>query len=186
MLPGFDIEKAAQATAFFALKSGGSINVLKLSKLLYIAEREFMRRHDTPMFFDHLISMPDGPVVSVTLNLINGNLESPRWSAFVAPRSGYDIAVANSRVSFDTLKDLSRADLSILEDLWVKFGHFDKYSLRDWTHKKENIPEWEDPNGSSYLIQHENVFKLLGKENSSELNADIDAFRALKQKLENV
>jgi hypothetical protein len=36
MLPGFDLDKAAQATTFFALKSGGAINVLKLSKLLYL------------------------------------------------------------------------------------------------------------------------------------------------------
>ena len=38
ILPGYDLDKAAQATAFFALKAGGSINVLKLSNLLYIAE----------------------------------------------------------------------------------------------------------------------------------------------------
>jgi hypothetical protein len=54
LLPGYDVGKAAQAAAYFALKSGSSINVLKLCKLLYLAEREFMARYDTPMFYESL------------------------------------------------------------------------------------------------------------------------------------
>jgi uncharacterized phage-associated protein len=183
MLPGYDIDKAAQATAFFALKAGGAINVLKLSKLLYLAEREAMARYDSPMFFDNLFSMPDGPVVSVTLNLINGELENPKWSRFVTVRSGYDIRAA-AGVNFDSLVDLSKADIDILTSLWDQFGSFDRYALRDWTHKKENIPEWEDPDGSSYLISHEKVFRNLGKTDPKALVEDVTEYRDMKRRLE--
>lgn len=182
LLPGYDIGKAAQATAFFALKSGGSINVLKLSKLLYLAEREFMARYDTPMFYDELFSLPDGPVVSVTLNLINGNYEHDLWSRFVSKRQGYDIAAAGG-VSEDSLDHLSRADREILCGLWDRFGSYDKYSLRDWTHEWRNVPEWVDPKGSSYPIKHEDVFRYLGKSESVALAHEVESYRRMQEYL---
>lgn len=178
LLPGYDVTKAAQAVVYFALKDGGKINVLKLSKLLYLAEREFMARYDEPMFFDALVSMPDGPVASITLNLINGEAEDDAWPHFVAPRSGYDIAPAQG-VKAEQLDDLSLADREVLDYLWEKFGHFDRYALRDWTHKKENVPEWKDPNGSSHSISHVDVFSFLGKKDAKQLKQQIDEIRHL-------
>jgi hypothetical protein len=137
-----------------------------------------MRQYDEPMFFDHLVSMPDGPVASVTLNLINGNAEHEVWARYVAPRSGYDIAVADG-VDEKSLDELSQADRKILEDLWGKFGGFDRYALRDWTHVKENVPEWEDPNGSSFTIQYQTVFAHLGKKDAKSLERDIEEYREL-------
>lgn len=182
LLPGYDVTKAAQAVAYLALKAGGKINVLKLSKLLYLAEREFMSLYDEPMFFDRLVSMPDGPVVSITLNLINGNAEDEVWQQYVAPRQGYDVA-ATKEFSADDFEDLSLADREVLDNLWAKFGGFDKYKLRDWTHKKENIPEWEDPSGSSYSISHAKVFESLGKDDAGELVRQIEERRIIAQKL---
>lgn len=180
-LPGYDIPKAAQVVAYFALKSGGSINVLKLSKLVYLAERESMKRYDAPMFFDRLVSMPDGPVASITLNFIDGENEEPVWSKFVSPRSGVEVSVAPD-VSVEMLDNLSEADLEILDDLWKRFGSFDRYALRDWTHKKENIPEWTDPAGSSYSIPHRDVFEHLGKDGLS-LERDVEEYRNLSNSL---
>lgn len=182
LLSGYDVGKAAQATAFFALKSGGSINVLKLSKLLYLAEREFMSKHDTPMFYDELFSLPDGPVVSVTLNLINGEMEHDLWARFVSPRRGYDIAVAKG-VSEDMFDHLSNADKAVLADLWERFGSYDRYKLRDWTHERRNVPEWRDPQGSSCRIKHEDVFRLLGKSEANELAHEVEAYRRMQEYL---
>jgi uncharacterized phage-associated protein len=183
LLAGVDVSKAAQATAFFALKAGGRINVLKLSKLVYLAEREFMARYDEPMFYDTLVSMPDGPVASITLNLINGNLEDERWSEFVAKREGYDVKVV-AGMTIEALKHLSNADIKVLDALWGQFGAFDKYALRDWTHKKENIPEWEDPEGSSRPIHHEDVFRYLKKDASLSLSHEVHEYRRLHEYLD--
>ena len=180
-LPGYDIPKAAQAVAYFALKSGGSINVLKLIKLMYLAERESMKRYDLPMFFDHLVSMPDGPVTSITLNFIDGENEEPVWSAFVSPRSGVEVSAVKD-LSLEKLDNLSEADIEIFEDLWRQFGSFDRYRLRDWTHQKENIPEWENPNGSSYTIPHNRVFSSLGKDGKA-LEKHVESYRELSRSL---
>lgn len=182
LLAGYDVSKAAQVAAFFALQAGGRINVLKLSKLVYLAEREYMARYDEPMFYDHLVSMPDGPVASITLNLINGNLEDERWSAFVAKRDGYDIQIVDG-MAIERLKHLSRADFRVLEMLWEKFKSFDKYALRDWTHKKENVPEWVDPKGSSLPIHHEDIFRSLQKDESLSLAHEVDEYRRLHEYL---
>lgn len=180
LLPGFDAAKAAQAVAFFALKSGGRINVLKLSKLLYLADREFMQRYDEPMFYDNLVSMPDGPVTSVIYNLINGDAEEAIWAKFVSPRKGYDIAVADG-VTAGSLDELSEAEVDVLDHLWGKFGNYDRYALRDWTHVKANVPEWEDPCGSSYVIPYERIFKVLGKTDVKALTQQIEERRKLSK-----
>jgi len=48
------------------------MNYLKLMKLLYLADRESMRRNGRPISGDRYVSMDHGPVLSQTLNLING------------------------------------------------------------------------------------------------------------------
>lgn len=182
LLPGYDAAKAAQAVAYFALKSGGTINVLKLAKLLYLAERQFMQLYDEPMVYDHLVSMPDGPVTSITYNLINGDAEDEVWQRFVSPRAGYDISIANG-VTPEDLDELSAAELEVLDGLWHQFGDFDRYYLRDWTHKKENVPEWEDPCGSSHAIKHEDIFNYLGKPDAKALTKQIQERRQLSKAL---
>lgn len=178
---GYNARKAAQAAAYYALKAGGEINVLKLVKILYLTEREFMIRYDDPMFYDRFVSMDHGPVPSITLNLINGLNESEDWSEFLSGRSGHDIGVANDNISVDSLDELSRADIDVLADLWEKFSGFNRYQLRDYTHKY--CPEWEDPHGSSTPIPHERVFKFLDKEDSAELSNDIEKHRHLANNL---
>jgi len=45
-------------------------------KLLYLAERRSFEKHGEPMIGDRLVSMPQGPVLSCTYNLMNGELPS--------------------------------------------------------------------------------------------------------------
>jgi len=178
---GYKERKAAQVAAFFALKSNGSINVLKLAKLLYLAERESMRRFDEPLFYDKLVSMDHGPVASISLNNINGLIESPHWSEFIADRAGHEVGLVPGK-GFADLDDLSKADLKILEDLWSTFGDYDRYALRDWTHN--NCQEWENPCGSSEPIPHDRVFKFLGKNNADSLAEAVRAYRSIERALD--
>ena len=48
-LHGYSARKAAQVAAFFAIKEGGAINVLKLAKLLYLSDREHLSQYDFPI-----------------------------------------------------------------------------------------------------------------------------------------
>ena len=58
-------------SAYFALKSGGVIEKLKLIKLIIFRER-FLSEYHHPMLFDELYSLPHGPICSSTLNGIDG------------------------------------------------------------------------------------------------------------------
>lgn len=69
----FTAETVAQIAAFFTHKEGGASKLLKLIKLMYLSDRESMRRHGYPISFDNFVSMEHGPVLSRTLNLISNN-----------------------------------------------------------------------------------------------------------------
>ncbi len=178
---GYQERKAGQVAAFFALKAGGRINVLKLAKLLYLAERESMARYDAPMFYDRLVSMDHGPVASISLNQINGLTQGDEWDTFIAGRNGNDVLVAQG-INFADLDTLSRADLGVLEYLWERFADYSQFKLRDWTH--ENCPEWENPHGSSEPIPHDRVFKFLQKQDANMLGEAILHYRRTAEALD--
>jgi uncharacterized phage-associated protein len=171
----FNVRKAAQIAAFFARQQGGAINVLKLTKLVYLADRLNMERYDFPISGDNFVSMDHGPVNSITYNYVNG-MESQRdgWAEFLNDRAGYEVGLVHD-VSDDDLDELSRAELKTLYAIWEQFGHMSKYEVRDWTHR--NCPEWEDPHGSSAPIAFERVLGFLGKSHAREIADEIRAQR---------
>ena len=81
----FNERKAAQAAAYLLCKAGGSLNVLKLVKLMYLAERESLRRYGETITGDALVSMRNGPVLSATLDHINGLVPSCQdgWDSLI-------------------------------------------------------------------------------------------------------
>ncbi len=174
----FNSRKAAQVVAFFAREQGGEINVLKLTKLVYIADRKNMEEYDFPICGDKLVSMDNGPVNSMTLNYINGLvINKDGWDEFVTDRAGHFVGLAK-HIADDDLDELSPAELKTLHAVWTDFGHMDQWELRDWTH--DNCPEWEDPDGSSAAIPYERVFKFLKKPNADELDARVHEDRKLR------
>lgn len=174
---GYNVRKAAQVVAFFTKSAGGEINVLRLTKLVYLADREFMRRYDCPILFDHLVSMPHGPVNSLTLNYVNGFLEDAEWDRLLTGRERYMIALTSADIKIEDLDELSDAELEVLGLIWQQHQLRNPYQLRDYTHA--HCLEWEDPHGSSNPIPYERVFKFLGKSNGEQLADAIDAEREL-------
>lgn len=177
--PWFNVRKAAQIAAFFAREEGGAINVLKLTKLVYIADRCNMEQYDFPISGDNFVSMDHGPVNSITYNYING-MEGQRdgWSEFIQDRDGYRVGLVREFAD-DDLDELSRAELETLKLVWANFGGMDQYQVRDWTHR--NCPEWEDPHGSSAPIPFERVLGNLNKANAREIAEDILAQRRINE-----
>ena len=70
--------------------------VLKLMKLLYLAERRSFELYSEPIIGDRLVSMPHGPVLSFTFNHMNGQLESKPdgWAAWIGGRNDYMLGLA--------------------------------------------------------------------------------------------
>lgn len=174
----FKVRKAAQVAAYFAKAEGGSINVLKLVKLIYLADRKFLERYDATILNDRFVSMSHGPVNSTTYDYIKGCEEDrENWEEFIDDLTGHRVGLARENISEDDLDQLSDAELAVLAEVWRQFGHMDRFEIRDWTH--DNCPEWEDPNGSSQSIPFARVLSHLGKPNVRELAAGIEAERTL-------
>lgn len=166
---GYNPRKAGQVAAFFALSEGGTINVVKLVKLIYLADRAFMNAYDEPMLMDRLVSMRHGPVDSRTYDFVNEG--GAGWDEFISGREGHTVGVSNDTLTNDDLDEVSEAELEVLTNIWNDFGHMDQWQLVDYTHK--NCPEWEDPEGSSATIPYSRVFKFLGKKRPRELEQEI-------------
>lgn len=179
MTPWFNTRKAAQVVAYFAIREGGAINVLKVTKLVYLADRKNMEKFEFPITGDNFVSMDHGPVNSLTYDCINGMQgEKAEWEQFVTDRSGYTVGLARDAISEADLDQLSEAELETLGEIWTEFGGMTQYQVRDWTH--DNCPEWEDPNGSSNPIPFARVFKYLGKAVADDLEKQIKAERAIQ------
>lgn len=170
LAPLFNEKKAAQVAAFFlfmASQRKANVTILKLMKLMYLAERSSYEQYGEPIIGDALVSMPNGPVLSGTLELIDfGSQKSSDggWDDLIAERSGRDMALKSDDLikSEDDLRELSESDLEILRSVWSQFGQWSAYRLRQYTHDPKNCPEWEDPDGSSIPIKLEKLFEVLG------------------------
>jgi uncharacterized phage-associated protein len=165
----FNVRKAAQVAAYFTIQSGGEINVPRLAKLVYLANRLAMQKIDFPLLNDNLVSMDHGPVNYLTYDYIIGSQEHSSWDEFLTARARHIIGLANRNLSIDDLDELSASDIDLLGETWKNFGQMNQWQLRD--HCYYNCPEWERPEGSSTPIPHERVFKFLSKGAESEFLA---------------
>ncbi len=154
----FNARKAAQVAAVFCLKADGNINVLKLVKLIYLADRESMAKSGAPITNDHFVAMKHGPVVSQTYNYIKGEAESDEWSDLIRDRANHMVGLARDLKASDA-DELSKFELRVLDSIWDQFGAKNQWELVDWTH--ENCDEWDDPGDTSRTISHERIFKEL-------------------------
>lgn len=158
----FSQRKVAQMAAFLIDRGRGRMNYLKLMKLLYLADRESLKRHGEPISGDRYVSMDHGPVLSQTLNLINGAVEFEEggWDHWIADKADYEVSLRR-KVSREALDELSEAETDVLDAVYAKFGKMDQWKLRDYTHRY--CGEWQDPEGSSVPIEYVDIFRALGR-----------------------
>lgn len=173
----FNERKAAQMAAFFLGQSQEvRMSHLKLMKLLYLSDREAVRSFGWPISGDRLVSMPHGPVLSMTLNLMDGDVESRPggWEEWISDKENHELSL---RQPFEpgALDELAPAELDVLASVWKQFGAMSKWEIRDWTHK--HCEEWEDPKGSSNPIPYQKLARAVGfdEQASNELAAQIQA-----------
>lgn len=150
-------DRAAQAAARLLRAAGGRLPYMKLLKLLYLADRRGLLEMGRPITFDRYVSMPHGPVLSRTYDVMCSEpdpLVASYWSGFI-DREGYDVTLRGP-VPND---QLSPAEEQLLDAVWAEYGHFDKWALRDFTH---TLAEWQNPNGSSIPIEVRDILRAQG------------------------
>lgn len=176
-----DERKATQMAAWLLERTTNRrMKYLKLIKLLYIADREAIRRWAQPLTGDSYYSLPHGPVVSRIQDLITEDpefSESTYWTDYIS-REDYDV-ILNSSPPYT---HLSEAEIDLLKEVFDKFGTMSRWHLRDLTH---NYPEWQDPAGSRIPISYEDILKAVGRgAEAEEIAREIEADNFVNDLLE--
>ena len=134
--------EAVQAVNFFALSSPHrKINKIKALKLIYLADRDHLRRHGRTITNDEYFAMEYGPVPSATkdilqLDEISGSKEKKYASKFLTLQQRYMIKSVGDLDS----SLFSDSELNSLRLVFDKFSRFGPFVLaRDITHQ---LPEW--------------------------------------------
>jgi uncharacterized phage-associated protein len=146
----YDETRAIQVAAWFIKQAGGSMNVIKLSKLIYIADREALKRWGRPIIGGYYSSMDHGPVISPVVNRLKPaddvyRESFPDWDRFFQ-RSGNDLKILDD----PGRGRLHDAAIKLLTELYAAYGHLSNWELRNITH---GFAEYTHPKGSSKPIR---------------------------------
>ncbi len=138
----FDRQKAAEAAAEFIRLAGGKINILKLTKLMYLLDRESLEKVGTPVVGGEYFSMKDGPMTSEVLNSINHERGEGGgdWDRLISERRNHEVRLRTESVSTD---HLSEFELDLIRELDLEHKNKDRYQLRDWCY--DHCQEWVKP-----------------------------------------
>lgn len=183
----FSEKKIAQLAAFFINRAGGRLNHMKLLKLIYLSDRESLDQWGEPISYDSMVSMERGPVLSATLNYINGDVRNADyWNSWIGDKANYMVSLENRFNSLEELDQLSRADLSVLDAIWQKFGAMNQWELSDYTHA--HCAEWASPNKSTRPITYESIFNALGRsaEDATSMANDLEEQKGLSHTLSSI
>lgn len=154
----FREDRATQAAARLLQLHDNRMNHMKLIKLLYLADREALIRWGRPITFDWYVSMPHGPVLSFTLDLINAQPDPDHpsyWNRYISEREGHEVSLRDE----PPCDQLAPAEQALLQEIFDQYGRMSHWQLRDFSHK---LPEWRDPQGSSVPIDPRDILRAGG------------------------
>jgi len=156
-----DEAKAVEIAARLIALAGGRENYTKLIKLLYIVDREAIKRWGYPLTWDEYWSLKQGPVVSGIMDRIRGTVRSQQatlWEQHIRT-VGYDVVVdldpGGSR--------LSTAEEALLSEVT------DRYQAYDWRAMVEHVhslPEHKEPDSECGRkpIYYSDILRAVGIE----------------------
>lgn len=155
----FNETKTTQVAAFFIEKHGNVLNYTKLIKLLYLADREALSVWGRSLSGDSYFSLPKGPILSKTYDLINYK-EDPNnksyWYKFISKMS-YDVML----IGQPGIDELSEREIDLIHKIYEKYKGKDWGEMIDVCH--ECCPEWQDPGETSIPIPIENILREFKK-----------------------
>lgn len=158
----FDEPKTVAAASVLLKLAGGSMQHMRLIKLLYMADRLAWDRLGMPISGDRYSSMDHGPVLSGTYNLIKAGWESKSvtslWNQVVKQADDVTVHLAGEADE----EELSDAEHALLVETHNRFKHITNV-FRLVNHLHVECEEWEDPKGSSRPISPIRILEVLGK-----------------------
>lgn len=175
MMPRFREDKATQAACILIERAGGSINYMKLLKLMYVADRKGILGRGRPITFDSYYSLDRGPILSYTMDLIVEGATPGRdsfWERHISAPESYAVSCKDVACPAE---DLSQAEVETLGTTYDELGHLDHWELVEWSH--ENLAEWQDPHGSAIRIEYRDILIRGGKSETetAEIVGELEA-----------
>lgn len=182
----YDDRRAAQSAAFLLQLAGGSLEILKLTKLLYLSERLSYERYGEPLTGATPYALNQGPVLSEIYDRTKRteNLNET-WRTWITGRNGNHIILDHQIVDpSEELFALSRADFKVMSAVWNDFGRMTAYELVTYTHR--HCPEWSDPGTSSHKIDPDTMLRKVGmkREDAARQIEHLRQAATLKQTLD--
>lgn len=152
-----DAKKSTQAVARLICKSGGSVDYLRIAKLIYLADRKSIERRGIPIVGGKYFSMQKGPTISEIMNFV-GRRNAPGWKEAISPRHGNTIRLQKA----PSFSGLSPSELEILDSTLTEHSQRSTEQLVKWCH--DNCAEYEDvPKNTSKPISVESILKATSK-----------------------
>ena len=176
----FDDRKVTQMACLFIKILGGSIDYLKLMKLLYIADKEALSSLGNSISGDAFYSMPLGPVLSKTLDMSGKYYEKTNkayWRKHITAQScNHELTQKEEPGN----GDLSEAETDIIKKVIAELGMKTGKQLVDITHA---FSEYNEPHGSSIPIEIIDMLldKKLSKESAQAIVDDINSYNEYRK-----
>lgn len=133
----FNFKRTLQASAYLLRLDGKRMSYLRLLKLLYIADREWLGEMGESITGDRAFAMNFGPVLTSVYDLIKGNgSKAGVWDDYIHTE-GYAVEL----VADPGRDELSKAIVKKLTEITERYRNLDEFELSELTH---SFPEWAD------------------------------------------
>lgn len=147
-----DAKTIVQSIYYLLRKNNGkSLDKIKIIKLMYLADKYHLLKYGRTITNDNFYAMPNGPIGSVTLDILNFsnteafNIDEGNYTKkYIEKKGTYAFVAKDVKCDFNRL---SKSDKEVLDFIFDNFAKMDKWALVDFTHK---YPEWK---------RYENLFK---------------------------
>jgi uncharacterized phage-associated protein len=171
----FDHEKAKQAVLWLLHRNNGSMNKLKLIKLMYFADREHLAKYGRPIVGGKYYTMKLGPVSSELLDLVNQTgADLDAESAPFVNRGRFELV---ARETPDE-ECLSESDRAVLDDIYQQYKYYNEFRLSDESHKLKAYTKNKPPRDGRAELPYEDFFEDLDEQSRKTLEMIIDEQKA--------
>lgn len=148
----FNELKATQMAALIIQYHGGSMDLLRFTKLAYLIDRESLIRWGVPLTGDKYASMPYGMVLSRTYNLTKDKsaTRSILSETIIRREGGNELTLQGDPGD----SELSDADVDLIQEIVAKYKK---------TNIHHQLPEWIEVTDTSGIVNYADVLKKTGK-----------------------
>src|SRR5438874_6518562 len=173
----FHFDRTMQASAYLLRLDGKRMGYLRLLKLLYIADREWLAETGGSITGDRAFAMKNGPVLSSVDDLIKGHgSRAGEWDDHIHTE-GYAVEL----VADPGRGELSKGIVEKLAEVTERYRHIDDWELSERTHE---FPEWANHyGGDASPIPWQDILLAQDK---PEMIAIIERDEVARQVLDNI